>query len=109
MSRYARISIDDADHLIARQDVIIVDIRDPESFQAAHMENAQHLDNAGLQAFIDSADRSKPVVVCCYHGNMSQSAGEFLAEQGFSEVYSLNGGFTAWSASYPEACEPPLA
>jgi len=87
MTRYARISIDDADNLIAQQPVTIVDIRDA----------------------ISTADQSIPLIVCCYHGNMSQSAGEMLAEQGFSEVYSLNGGFAAWAASFPESCEPPLA
>jgi len=109
MPRYARISIDDADHLIAQQPVTIVDIRDAQSYAAGHMENAQHLDDQTLQNFINTADQSIPLIVCCYHGNMSQSAGEMLAEKGFSEVYSLNGGFTAWAASFPESCEPPLA
>jgi thiosulfate sulfurtransferase len=46
-----------------------------------------------------------PVVVCCYHGNSSQSAAQFLVEQGFTEVYSLNGGFEQWKVSYPQHCQ----
>ena len=42
-----------------------------------------------------------PLIVACYHGNSSQSAAAYLAHQGFSEVYSLDGGFELWRATYP--------
>jgi thiosulfate sulfurtransferase len=42
------------------------------------------------------------VVVVCYHGNSSQSAAAYLASQGFSDVYSLDGGFELWQTTYPE-------
>ena len=38
----------------------------------------------------------------CYHGNSSQSAAAYLVGQGFSEVYSVDGGFELWRATYPE-------
>jgi len=34
--------------------------------------------------------------VVCYHGISSQSAAAYLAEQGFRDTYSLDGGFEAW-------------
>jgi thiosulfate sulfurtransferase len=40
--------------------------------------------------------------VVCYRGNSSQSAAAYLASQGFSEVYSLDGGFELWRSLYPE-------
>ncbi|MFT4862153.1 MAG: thiosulfate sulfurtransferase, partial [Pseudohongiellaceae bacterium] len=48
------------------------------------------------QDFIAAADTAQPLVVCCYHGNSSQSAAAFFAEQGFVQSYSLDGGFEAW-------------
>jgi thiosulfate sulfurtransferase len=39
--------------------------------------------------------------VVCYHGNSSQSAAAYLVSQGFSEVYSLDGGFELWRTTYP--------
>jgi thiosulfate sulfurtransferase len=39
--------------------------------------------------------------VVCYHGNSSQGAAAYLVSQGFSEVYSLDGGIEAWQADYP--------
>lgn len=74
----------------------IVDVRDEQSYETAHIEGAVHLDNTSVQHFILNADFEKPLLVYCYHGNMSQGAAAYFAEQGFTEAYSLDGGFEAW-------------
>ncbi|MCM5703904.1 thiosulfate sulfurtransferase GlpE [Larsenimonas salina] len=74
----------------------VVDIRDPLSFAGGHITHSQHLDNATVGAFIDQAPPETPVVVVCYHGHSSQQAASWLAGQGFSDVYSLDGGFEQW-------------
>jgi len=106
MSQYARLSTDDAHQMLIDREVNVVDIRDEDSYKLAHITEADHLDNSGLQAFVDATDQSIPLIVCCYHGNMSQSAGAYLAEKGFAEVYSLDGGFAEWQAKFPDDCEP---
>jgi len=85
-------------------ETVVVDIRDPQSFAAGSIKGSQHLDNENVQAFIGQSDKNQPVVVCCYHGNSSQSAAQFLFEQGFAEVYSLNGGYEMWKVSFPQYC-----
>jgi thiosulfate sulfurtransferase len=96
---FKRISTTDARKMMAEasDDVQIVDIRDDESYAAGHIEAAFHLHNSNLQQFIAEADPDKPLLVYCYHGHMSQGAAAYLAEQGFAEAYSLDGGFQAWS------------
>jgi thiosulfate sulfurtransferase len=59
------------------------------------------LDNHSIAEFIRSADLDKPLVVLCYHGNSSQSAAAYLVGQGFSEVYSMDGGFELWKNTFP--------
>ncbi len=81
---------------------VVVDIRDPASFQSGHIPGSIHLTNENLGDFIRSADLDAPLVVCCYHGNSSQQAAQFLASQDFTEVYSLDGGFVDWQANYPD-------
>ncbi len=105
MAAFVRISVDDAHDMIVDRDVAILDIRDPESFAASRMLDAEHLSNETAAQFIETTDKSKPIVVCCYHGNSSQQAAQFLAEQGFSEVYSLDGGFEVWNARFPDEVE----
>ena len=83
------------------QGAVVVDIRDPQAYAAGHIKNATHLDNHSLHDFIAKADLDAPLIVACYHGNSSQSAAAYLAGQGFSEVYSLDGGFELWRATYP--------
>jgi len=82
----------------------VVDIRDAQSFSQGHIPDSFNLSNDNLHEYIAQADFDTPLLVCCYHGISSQSAGQFLLEQGFDEVYSINGGFEAWHAEHPELC-----
>ena len=48
-------------------------------------------------------DYEQPIVVVCYHGVSSQGAANYLIEQGFEDVYSMDGGFTQWALELPES------
>ncbi|MES2819512.1 MAG: thiosulfate sulfurtransferase GlpE [Pseudomonadota bacterium] len=100
MSDFQRITPERAQALRA-QGAAVVDIRDPQSYARGHIRGATHLDNHSLAAFLAAADLKQPLIVSCYHGNSSQGAAAYLAEQGFAEVYSLDGGFELWHAQYP--------
>ncbi len=102
---FTRISANDAKTLIDQGTSQIIDIRDAMSFQAGHMNNAIRIDNQGIDQFMAQANQQAPLIVCCYHGNSSQNAAHYFSEQGFEEVYSLDGGFEEWKVMYPEACE----
>jgi thiosulfate sulfurtransferase len=93
---FKRINQEQALALIADEFAVVVDIRDPVSYAAGHINQAVHLDNISVQNFIESSDREVPLIVCCYHGNSSQGAAEFFSQQGFSACFSLDGGYTAW-------------
>ena len=80
---------------------MVVDIRDQPTYAAAHITGSQHLDNVNIADFIRAADLDAPLIVACYHGNSSQSAAAYLISQGFSDVYSLDGGFELWRGTYP--------
>lgn len=101
MTEFKRIAPQEAQTL-REQGAVVVDIRDPQAFAAGHISGAKHLDNHSLHDFIANADLDKPLIVACYHGNSSQSAAAYLVGQGFSEVYSLDGGFELWRATYPQ-------
>ncbi len=100
MSEFKRTPPEQAQAL-RQQGAVVVDIRDPQSFAAGHISGSQHLDNHSLHAFITQADLDAPLIVTCYHGNSSQSAAAYLVGQGFSDVYSLDGGFELWRATFP--------
>lgn len=80
---------------------VVVDIRDANSFGNGRISDALHLTNENLVDFLRDADPDAPVVVCCYHGHSSQQAAQYLVSQDFTQVYSLDGGFTQWQLQYP--------
>ena len=100
MSEFKRIDPATAQQL-REKGATVVDIRDPGSFDNGHITGSIHIDNGSVQNFIADADLSNPLVVVCYHGNSSQSAAAWLAQQGFAEVYSLDGGFELWRTRFP--------
>jgi thiosulfate sulfurtransferase len=98
MSAFTHLSINQLIHMTQESsDVQIVDIRDAASFQAGHIANSINLNNENISHFIAGADMDMPLVVVCYHGISSQGAASYLHEQGFDAVYSLDGGYSAWS------------
>lgn len=94
---FVRISAQQAHDLLA-SNALVVDIRDPQSFAAGCIQNAIHITADNVDDFIQSADPSRPLIVCCYHGNASQSAAAYFSENGFVQTYSLDGGYEAWQA-----------
>lgn len=105
MEQFECISVEMAQQRLAEGEVLLVDIRDPQSFEAGHAQGAFHLTNGTLNSFMQQADFDRPVLVMCYHGNSSKGAAQYLINQGFDQVYSIDGGFDAWRAAFPQLVE----
>ena len=101
MSQFQHITIQQTQTLLSNDSATIVDVRDPQSFALGHINTAKYVNNENIQDFIREADLDRSLVVYCYHGNASQSAAQFFVEQGFEDVYSMDGGFEAWRTQYP--------
>lgn len=97
---YKRISIDEAKALVDAGGVTIGDVRDADSFGAARIENAINVAHETMDEFLAAADKNKPLLLYCYHGNSSQGAANYFSELGFVEIYSMDGGFEAWRQKY---------
>lgn len=102
MSDLKRINCQQASELCAKESSQIIDVRDAGSYQSSRIKDALHIDNASLGAFIDNADPEAALVIYCYHGNSSQQAGYYFIEQGFTDVYSVDGGFEQWKLEHPQ-------
>lgn len=100
---FIQITYDKAKDMIENNEVTVADVRSRESYEENHIPNATHLSMANLETFCDLSDKSKPVLVYCYHGISSQSVAQHLIEQGFKNVFSLLGGFEAWQVHHSAA------
>ena len=81
------------------EDVQLLDVRRPEEWAEGIIEDALTInwfdENFGNQITI--LDKEKPVLVYCASGGRSGKAMSLMKEQGFKEVYNLEGGIGAWN------------
>lgn len=90
------ISVADAKAKLAANEAIFIDVRDPDSYEMAHVPGAIQLNDNTVGPFIAAADKTQTHIVYCYHGINSQGGAAYFQESGFEDVYSMDGGFCAW-------------
>ena len=96
MNEVKEITLEEARRLLDSGGTLFVDIRDEASYQKGRIPGSFLLCEDNTEQFVTQTDKSKALVVYCYHGNASQSGAAFLMDQGFKKVYSLKGGFDLW-------------
>lgn len=106
---FKRITVSTSGELIRDKNPIIFDIRDAASFQAGHIPDAVYLTDQKLKSTLKKTARDQAILVYCYHGNASQDIAKLFADFGFSEVYSLEGGFESWRQALPDRVLMPGA
>jgi rhodanese-related sulfurtransferase len=99
-----RISPDQAREMMAKGNVVVVDVRDAPELQAGgKVKGAVHISRGMLEFRADpdlpSHDKTlakdKPVILYCASGGRSALGGKVLKDMGYREVYNL-GGFKDW-------------
>ncbi len=79
---------------------IVLDVRTPEEVGEGYITNAQHINifDADFDIRAGALDKGQPIYVYCKAGGRSAQAMQRLSAMGFSEIYNLSGGITAWLA-----------
>lgn len=94
---FKHLSVDELKIMLDERDPVLLDTRDEASYEAGHIDGSLHLNEQSVSKIVNDTEKSTTVVVVCYHGHSSQGAANYLVEQGFCDVYSLDGGYTAWA------------
>ena len=79
-------------------DAVILDVREPDEWQAGHIARAVHIPLAELPARLDELPQTDSLVVICRSGARSARAVGWLNQNGFAAL-NLDGGMVAWAAS----------
>ncbi|MEO8085658.1 MAG: thioredoxin domain-containing protein [Bacteroidota bacterium] len=89
-----------ADKIKSLPSAPIIDVRTPEEYAKGHLINAKNFDWNGddFKKQIASLDKSKPAFVYCLSGKRSAAAAIEMRNNGFIQVYELNGGIMKWRA-----------
>jgi len=90
--------MDDPRELYEQRDQVqIVDVREPYEWEAGHIEEAIHIPLAQIMAGDEKAklDQGRMVVVVCKTGNRSELAALMLQARGYN-AHNLEGGTEGW-------------
>lgn len=74
----------------------ILDVRDDMEWDAMHIPGAAHTYVGHLEKELPSVPKDRRIVVHCSVGHRSGLACSILLRQGFTNVYNMLGGITAW-------------
>lgn len=86
------------------RDLVILDIREKDAFDAGHVPGARHLPRGQLELRVNTElpDPTVRILTYCEFGKISTLAAATLRELGFSRAVALDGGMTAWrEAAHP--------
>jgi glyoxylase-like metal-dependent hydrolase (beta-lactamase superfamily II)/rhodanese-related sulfurtransferase len=91
--------IDRGDH-----DIVLLDVREKEAFEKAHLPGAVHLPRGQLELRVDKElpDPSARILAYCQFGRISTLAAATLRAMGYTRAVALDGGFDEWvKAGHP--------
>lgn len=80
------------------QGAFILDVRQPDEWAAGHIEGATLIPLGELAARLSDVPKNRAIVVVCQSGRRSARGRDILLSNGFSQVTSMAGGMSAWSA-----------
>jgi adenylyltransferase/sulfurtransferase len=83
----------------ARDAFDLIDVREPFEFEIARIDGAKLIPLGEILERADELRREQTFVVHCHSGRRSAEAVRLLKQQGFVNVYNLEGGIDAWSDS----------
>lgn len=101
-TRIRESTVDDVKHdRESSVDHVLVDTREESEWNAAHAAGAIHLGKGVIERDVESAipDTGKKIVLYCGGGYRSALAADTLQKMGYTNVFSLAGGWRAWNAA----------
>ncbi len=86
--------------LLNHKDAAVIDIRSRERFDLGHILGAINIPSENFGSSLKTLQKykNKPIILVCGNGIDSPKKGKVLKENGFTDLYHLNGGMEAWHA-----------
>ena len=89
--------------------VKLIDVREDKEWDTAHAANSMHLGKGVIERDIEQLvpDKSTELILYCGGGYRSALAADVLQTMGYTNVYSMAGGWKAWKEAAAPIEEGP--
>jgi rhodanese-related sulfurtransferase len=86
------------------KDAKLIDVREDNEWDKAHAAGALHLGKGIIERDIETTvpDKDTELILYCGGGYRSALAADALQQMGYTNVFSMDGGWKAWEASGAE-------
>ncbi|HVT91029.1 MAG TPA: rhodanese-like domain-containing protein [Tepidisphaeraceae bacterium] len=98
-SRIRELTVEDVKKkLAAGEKFHLVDVREESEWSAGHLPQAEHLGKGIIERDIETKipDTAAEIVLYCGGGYRSALAADNLQKMGYTNVWSMDGGFRGW-------------
>jgi rhodanese-related sulfurtransferase len=89
--------------LASRDEIRLLDVREPEEVAFAPFPGARHLPMADVPSHLNELEVDAEWVIICHHGIRSAQVAIYLARMGFGRVANLIGGIDRWSLTVDQS------
>ena len=93
---FSRITVAEANEMMSRDDVVVIDVREPHEYSAGHVPDAKLIPVNSVYARRDELPTDKDIILVCAVGQRSALASEMAAAAGLTRLFNLEGGTDAW-------------
>lgn len=97
--RHARKDINPETALRMRGTARLIDVREPHEWADGHIEGAELVPLATVEAKARDWNREQDLVLICRSGGRSGRAADLLVHMGFRHVHNMVGGMIAYTAA----------
>jgi len=87
-----------AKQLIKENNLIIIDVRTPQEYNAGHLKDAKNINisDKNFRSRIENLDKNDSYLVYCRTGSRSRHTIGLMKELNFKSVYHLEDGIAEW-------------
>jgi rhodanese-related sulfurtransferase len=101
-SRIKEVSVEDTQRRMKEDpNVKLIDVREDKEWDEAHASGSTHLGKGIIERDIEATvpDKGTEIILYCGGGFRSALAADVLQNMGYTNVYSMAGGWKAWKES----------
>ncbi len=94
---FKSVSPSEAAQLIdSKKNLVLIDVRTPEELREGAIEGSTMVPFWAVMQNKLTIPKDSPIMLICAVGGRSYAAGQMLVKYGYTEIYNLSGGISAW-------------